>query len=253
MLTPQEIQDKKFEKAVFGGYDMGQVDQFLDDLLVDYTALYKENAALKAKMRVLVDKIEEYRSVDEEMRKALFTAQVTAKDIVAKAQSEADAILKNARSDVQRSVAELQIGVTAEENRLMSAKTACGEYAQKIRALLQKNIEVMETIMDRPAEEYMSTAVPVDQPLPQPDVPETTVAEPAPVTAGDSTQDQQGGTHFFEVSLGESVPAPQPEPDEDSDTAKIYGASPYTPKPRFNFSDLRFGRDYKDDEESDSK
>ena len=61
MLTPQEIQDQKFEKAVFGGYDMGQIDKFLDAVLSDYTSLYKENAALKAKMRVLVDKIEEYR------------------------------------------------------------------------------------------------------------------------------------------------------------------------------------------------
>ena len=64
MLTPQEIQEQKFEKAVFGGYDMEQIDKFLDVVLTDYSSLYKENAALKAKMRVLVDKIEEYRTVD---------------------------------------------------------------------------------------------------------------------------------------------------------------------------------------------
>ena len=34
MLTPQEIQNKKFEKAVFGGYDMSQIDDFLDEVLV---------------------------------------------------------------------------------------------------------------------------------------------------------------------------------------------------------------------------
>ena len=68
MLTPQEIQNKKFEKAVFGGYDMSQIDDFLDEVLADYSDLYKENAALKAKMRVLVEKIDEYRAVDEQMR-----------------------------------------------------------------------------------------------------------------------------------------------------------------------------------------
>ena len=51
MLTPQEIQDQKFEKAVFGGYDMGQIDKFLDAVLSDYSSLYKENAALKAKLK----------------------------------------------------------------------------------------------------------------------------------------------------------------------------------------------------------
>ena len=63
MLTPQEIQEQKFEKAVFGGYDMGQIDKFLDTVLSDYASLYKENAALKAKMskkqrfRNLMDKV----------------------------------------------------------------------------------------------------------------------------------------------------------------------------------------------------
>ena len=39
MLTPQELQNKKFEKAVFGGYDMAQVDDFLDSILLIYHTL----------------------------------------------------------------------------------------------------------------------------------------------------------------------------------------------------------------------
>ena len=73
-MTLQELQEKKFEKAVFGGYDMASVDDFLDALSADYEDLIKENAALKAKLKVLVDKIEEYRSVDDAMRKALLSA-----------------------------------------------------------------------------------------------------------------------------------------------------------------------------------
>lgn len=248
MLTPQEIQDQKFEKVVFGGYDMSQVDQCLDDILVDYTALYKENAALKAKMRVLVDKIEEYRSVDEQMRKALFTAQVTAKDIVDKARAEADVVLKNAHADARRSTAELQRGVSAEESRLMAAKAVCGEYAQKIRTLLQKNIEVIETIMDRPAEEYMN------EPRRQEPVPEPAPVVSAPEPERRAVPEQppmQEGARFFEVSPGDQN-LPQ-EPDDLDDTAKIYGGCTFTPKPRFNFSDLRFGKDYNTAEDSDNK
>ena len=93
MLTPQEIQERKFEKAVFGGYDMGQIDDFLDEVLADYTDLYKENAVLKTKMRVLVEKIDEYRAVDEQMRKALYSAQVTAEKTVTEAKAEGEQIL----------------------------------------------------------------------------------------------------------------------------------------------------------------
>ena len=75
MLTPQEVSTHAFAKAVMGGYNMAMVDEFLDELTDDYTALYKENAALKAKLKVLVEKVEEYRSTEDAMRANLQTAQ----------------------------------------------------------------------------------------------------------------------------------------------------------------------------------
>ena len=64
-MTVQEIQEIGFEKAVFGGYDMKSVDTFLERVAEEFAAMQKENAAMKAKMKVLVDKIEEYRGVEE--------------------------------------------------------------------------------------------------------------------------------------------------------------------------------------------
>ena len=70
-MTVQEIQEIGFEKAVFGGYDMKSVDTFLERVAEEFASMQKENAALKAKMKVLVDKIEEYRGVEDGMRRAL--------------------------------------------------------------------------------------------------------------------------------------------------------------------------------------
>lgn len=56
MLTPQEVSERAFPKASFGGYNMAQVDEFLDVLTEDYSALYSENAVLKSKMKVLVER-----------------------------------------------------------------------------------------------------------------------------------------------------------------------------------------------------
>ena len=74
MFTPQEIEEKTFVKAVFGGYDMASVDEFLEPLTEDYIALYKENAVLKSKMKILVEKLEEYRTPEDSMKKALVAA-----------------------------------------------------------------------------------------------------------------------------------------------------------------------------------
>ena len=68
-MTVQEIQEIGFEKAVFGGYDMKSVDTFLERVAEEFAAMQKENAAMKAKMKVLVDKIEEYRGVEEGMHR----------------------------------------------------------------------------------------------------------------------------------------------------------------------------------------
>ena len=58
MFTPQEVSEKVFPKSSFGsgGYAMAAVDEFLDTLTEDYTALYKENVALKAKLKVLAER-----------------------------------------------------------------------------------------------------------------------------------------------------------------------------------------------------
>ena len=71
MLTPQEVTNSVFEKALLGGYDTASVDKFMAQLTQDYSALYRENGILKAKMKVLVDKVEDYRSTEDSMRMAL--------------------------------------------------------------------------------------------------------------------------------------------------------------------------------------
>ena len=101
MFTPQEIQEKTFTKAVFGGYDMQTVDDFLEPLTEDYITLYKENAVLKSKMKVLVEKLEEYRSQEQSMRKAILSAQRTADAMVAEAEKKCARLMADAATTAQ--------------------------------------------------------------------------------------------------------------------------------------------------------
>ena len=43
MITPLDIENKKFSKQMMNGYSVEEVDDFLDDLTVDYTKNYKED------------------------------------------------------------------------------------------------------------------------------------------------------------------------------------------------------------------
>ena len=143
MLTPQEVSEHAFAKASFGGYNMAMVDEFLDVLTADYTTLYKENATLKAKMKVLVDKVEEYRSTEEAMRKALLTAQKMADELVAQAEAKKAELLKNAETEAKARIAELQQDIRSEQMRLTAAQNATAAYVGKLKELYQHEMDYL--------------------------------------------------------------------------------------------------------------
>lgn len=135
MLTPQEVSGRAFSKAAFGGYNMAMVDEFLDELTDDYTSLYKENAALKAKLKVLVDKVEEYRATEDSMRAALLTAQRMANTMVEEAEEKKKAVLAGAEDEARAKIGALQSDVELEQRRLNAAKAAtAGIFAEDARA-----------------------------------------------------------------------------------------------------------------------
>ena len=115
MLTPQEISKTEFTKAVFGGYDMSSVDSFIENVSSDYAALYKENNILKSKLKVLVDKIEEYRSTEDAMRMALLTAQTMGDEIISEANTKRDKILSEAEDIAQNKVTAVRAELEAEQ------------------------------------------------------------------------------------------------------------------------------------------
>lgn len=259
MISPQELQNKKFEKAVFGGYDMAGIDEFLDELIPDYTALYKENMSLKNKMKVLVDKIEEYRSVDEEMRKALYSAQVTARELIQKTQAEsqqvlegarreAESILEAAHAEAEGRVAGMQQAIREEEERLMKAREVSAAYSQTVIELLQKSITAIQMIADS-APEGGDGAVSV----PSPDAPAEEAEEGEKENAVDPMLEtrvfervqaaQQAAQQALQASLGQQdVPAPAPA-EAKQDAPKLEDTA------RFKFENLKFGKDYQPEED----
>ena len=101
MFTPQEIQEQTFSKAVFGGYDMQQVDEFLEPLTEDYITLYKENSVLKAKMKILVEKLEEYRAQETQQSSATAEAEAKSAQLLKQTQAKCAAMLQNAEGIAQ--------------------------------------------------------------------------------------------------------------------------------------------------------
>ena len=146
MLTPQEVAEHTFTKSPFGGYNMSMVDEFLEELTEDYTALYKENAALKAKMKVLVDKVEEYRATEDAMRRALLTAQNMASAMVSEAEEKKAALLASAEQEANEKLGALHDEIVVEQKRLNQIKAQTKEFADSARTLCERQLRALELL-----------------------------------------------------------------------------------------------------------
>ena len=148
MFTPQEVSEKVFPKASFGsgGYAMAAVDEFLDTLTEDYTALYKENVALKAKLKVLAEKVEEYRATEDAMRSTLLTAQRMAAKLVQEAQEEKDNLLNEARAQHAAEIRLLDDETNVAKQKLALAQQNLADFIQRSRALCEEHAAFLTSL-----------------------------------------------------------------------------------------------------------
>ena len=150
MLTPQEVEKRTFAKAMMGGYNLAEVDEFLETVTADYTLLYRENAALKSKMKVLAEKVEEYRATEDEIRSTLYAAQKKADGIVQDAEQKAKDILHTAEGNASEEIAAIRAKVAEEENRLAAAKRNMADFAADWRRVLSEQEDFLTRLPDLP-------------------------------------------------------------------------------------------------------
>lgn len=159
MFTPQQIEQITFRTETFGGYKKEDVDELLEQLLADYVTLYKENALLKSKMRVLVTKLEEYRQNEANMKDAIVNAQKTCDMMVKEAEAKCTQMLNEAGAAAAENSKNADALIAEENARVEEAKqTACAkieEMESQLTSCLQALTRIKEA--NRPAPE----AVPV--------------------------------------------------------------------------------------------
>ena len=248
MLTPQEVSERAFQKASFGGYNLAQVDEFLDILTGDYSALYSENAVLKSKMKVLVDKVEEYRSTEEAMRKALMTAQRMADELVQEAERKKAEILKEAEAQAADRKANISRELEAEEYRLKQAQQATAAFVEKVRALHTQETEYLDHLQELYPPDTTPAVDPVEETVSEIDDNVQRLLAQAMKDAAEENlrsktaretprEDLEDTAEFGPVSPREEDEEERNEDEDEEEDGSFRGS-------RIDFGELQFGRDY---------
>lgn len=148
MLTPLDIENKRFAKQKLGGYNVDEVDDFLDELTLEYGKLYKENTELKNQKEELDSNVGKYRNIENTLQNTLVMAQKTADEITLVAKQQAEQIIKDAEYNAKTSVDELNTQILTKQKELDDLKKQFDVYKAKMESLLISQLELLKDIKE---------------------------------------------------------------------------------------------------------
>lgn len=154
MLTPTDIENKVFKKAKFNGYDINDVEDYLEKIIVDYEKLFKENLEMKDRMDNLQESVAYYKSLEVGIDQTVGNAQIEAENIKEEALNLADKIKKDAMRDVaeykkveeekhQEKLEEVKKQIMSKEVELEELKKQMQIYKVKTVAMLEAQIKIL--------------------------------------------------------------------------------------------------------------
>ena len=220
MFTPQEVreQSESFEKAVFGGYSVSAVDDFVGSLAEDYAALYKENAVLKSKMKVLVERLEEYRKQEDSLNKVMLAAQQSADELVQEAERKCAKMLSDTEASLRERNVDLKRELAAEAERVSRAKKTAAAFVAEMENQIHQSLSQLErirqmTIVPKASGKAAKQPVPAEpEPKPAPEE-----KQPEPEKAGPGEITRQIELNLSKILDG-SANAPASSDDVSGDT-----------------------------------
>jgi len=151
-LTPLDVRKKKGDfRRVMRGYDADAVDNFLDEVVARMEELVRENQALAAKSAQMTEAIADYRERERAMNDALVSAQQLREGMREQAQREADLVLREARAEGERIIADAKRQVTMALEALRRVQAQRVRFLRLFRALVERQLSEIEQEEERTA------------------------------------------------------------------------------------------------------
>ena len=146
MLTPLDIENKKFSKQMMNGYSVEEVDDFLDELTVDYEKIYKEVAEAKNKIEDLQESMEKYKNIEGTLQNTLVMAQSAADEVKKLAKQQAEQMINEAQATAKQAVTELEQELTLKKKEMEEVQKQFDVYKAKMEYLLISQLELLKDV-----------------------------------------------------------------------------------------------------------
>lgn len=235
MLTVEQIREITFSSG-FSGYKAGEVDTFLDSCAETVAALTESNEEMKRKMKILADKLVEYRNEESNIHSALMSAQRMGESVVREANQKATLILDDARAKAETILEKANKDILDKQEELKNLENEVALFKNRLLAIYKEHLVLIQQLPEEeetaPEEETASAEEAVAE---EANEPETAEAE----EAAEETETLETEQATFEETAEEVEPLSFEEEEEEvcEDEVKEDPASD-------RFADLQFGDDY---------
>lgn len=136
MITPNDIETKVFSYSV-RGYNKREVDEFLDQIMIDYQALLDQNAKMLERVHVLQKQVSEAK----DPAKMTKDAERLMSDISASAEQKAEVIIKNAQHDAANIVKNAKDSTSQADEDAERLRQKVEKFKLRFKQMLEDEME----------------------------------------------------------------------------------------------------------------
>ena len=201
MPNPNEIAQKKFEKALGFGYRMDDVEEYLELVAKDMQDLIDEKADLERKLMVLADKLNEYREDEESLRTAILSAQKLGDSLIRESKTKAEIIMRDATIKADALVGNARRQIERENDALVRIQKEVALFKNKLIELYKQHLELITSL---PGDDDKQPSKPKEAPVKNVEKKAPEASEQQ--TAADMQEEEEATIEF--TSPAEEIKAP---------------------------------------------
>jgi cell division initiation protein len=150
-ITPLDIQQKQFSTR-FRGFDMEEVDSFLELIREEMEELLRENANLREEARRFEKQLKEYKNIETTLKDTLISTQQMVEEYRNTAKKEADLIIKETELKADVMLREAQEKVVKIHEDITDMKGVRRHFKEELKRLIESHLRMMEFDKEREAE-----------------------------------------------------------------------------------------------------
>jgi cell division initiation protein len=152
-ITPLDVRQQQFTIRMFRGFDVQEVDAFLQDIAEDYEAVIKETSLLKEQLAALEERSRGFAELEKTLQDTLITGQRMSEELKSNARREAQIVLDEARLRGEKMLEEARAEEAKIRNEVMNLRRISRQLAENLKSTVEKYHRLVEADLKDVSEE----------------------------------------------------------------------------------------------------